>query len=117
MASKSAVKPISDLMKTHLKRKVFKNIPHNLLTQFSDKTIKNLPEGFIKELPTAPAGVIKVTLTKSPNHCEQDVKGTIKALGLQKMHHYIFHKNTPEIRGMIHKARVFIRVDEIPINN
>ncbi|KAF2070468.1 hypothetical protein CYY_008209 [Polysphondylium violaceum] len=108
---------ITSTMITQLKRKVFQDVPHNILTRFPDFVVKSLPEEFIKQLPKAPAGVIKVTLHKSPSHAIPEIKGTIKALGLEKRFHSIYHKNTPEVRGMIHKANRYVRVEEIPINN
>ncbi|KAN0038392.1 hypothetical protein ACTA71_000567 [Dictyostelium dimigraforme] len=113
-----ATKAITEAMKQQLKRKLFRNIPHNILTQFSDNTIRSLSPTFVKALPTVPAGLLKITLIKSGNRGVPDhMKGTMNALGLRKMHHYMYHKNTPEIRGMIHKLRQHVKVEEIPINN
>ncbi|KAK5579546.1 hypothetical protein RB653_009230 [Dictyostelium firmibasis] len=111
-------KAISSIMQTQLKRQVFRGIPHNILTQFQESTIQSFPLNFISSLPAAPSGVIKITLTKSGNRgVPTHMKGTINALGLKKIHHYMYHKNTPEIRGMIHKLRQYVKVEEIPINN
>ncbi|KAM9970502.1 hypothetical protein ACTFIW_008425 [Dictyostelium discoideum] len=113
-----ATKAVSEVMRQQLKRKVFRNIPHNILTQFPEHTVKSLSPKFVEALPNVPAGVIKITLIKSGQRgVDEHVKGTMNALGLKKMHHYMFHKNTPEIRGMIHKLRQYVKVEEIPIKN
>eukprot|EP01132_Coremiostelium_polycephalum_P005914 gene5914-7363_t len=111
----SVTSQVSAGITQQLKRKIFRHIPHNILKPYPEYILKSLPEHFIKSLPTAPAGVIKLTLIKSSSHTTPDVKGTLKALGLYKMHHYMYHKNTPEIRGMIHKARRHLSVEEIPL--
>ncbi|KAN0023948.1 hypothetical protein ACTFIV_008339 [Dictyostelium citrinum] len=113
-----ATKAISEVMRQQLKRKLFRNIPHNILTQFSDNTVKSLSPKFVQALPPVPAGVLKITLIKSGQRgAEEHIKGTMSALGLRKIHHYMYHKNTPEIRGMIHKLRQYVKVEEIPIKN
>ncbi|KYQ91785.1 hypothetical protein DLAC_07580 [Tieghemostelium lacteum] len=106
---------ISKAVTEQLKRKIFRNVPHNILNKFPEHVLQSLPQPFIETLPKAPSGVIKVTLVKSSSNCRPDLKGTIEALGLHKRLHYRYHKNTPEVRGMINKAKHYVKVDEIPI--
>lgn len=55
---------------------------------------------------------IKITLVKSPIGYSQRQKGTVKALGLRKLHQTVVHKDTPVIRGMIGKISHLVKVEE-----
>ena len=56
---------------------------------------------------------IQVTLVRSLNGRPQDQRGTVRALGLRKMHSVAVHEDTPSVRGMVRKVRHLIRVDEV----
>lgn len=56
---------------------------------------------------------VKVTLVKSPIGYAGDQRVTLQHLGLRKLWHSVEHADTPAIRGMIHKVRHLVRVDEI----
>ena len=56
---------------------------------------------------------IRVTLVKSPIGQQQDQRDTVKRLGLHKMQSAIEADDTPSIRGMLHKVRHLVRVDEL----
>eukprot|EP01133_Synstelium_polycarpum_P003625 gene3625-4153_t len=99
-----------------LRRKTFRHVPHGLLKQFPEYVIRSLPESVVQNLPVVPAGLVKVTLHKSPFHGDQSLRGTLAALGLTKRYRSKVHKNTPEIRGMIHKARTHVSVEEVPLD-
>ncbi|GAM22980.1 hypothetical protein SAMD00019534_061550, partial [Acytostelium subglobosum LB1] len=110
-----ASKTLSSSFQQLLRKKTFRHIPHGLLTQFPEYIVESLPDNLIKELPSVPAGLVKITLHKSPFHGDPEVRGTIAALGLKKRHRSIVHKNTPQIRGMIHRARTHVTVEEVPL--
>jgi large subunit ribosomal protein L30 len=55
---------------------------------------------------------IKVTYTKSAIGYKQDQKGTIQALGLKKLNQTVEHVDTPQLRGMVHKVRHLVTVQE-----
>jgi len=55
---------------------------------------------------------IKVTYTKSAIGYKQDQKGTIQALGLKKLNQTVEHVDTPQFRGMVHKVRHLVTVQE-----
>jgi large subunit ribosomal protein L30 len=55
---------------------------------------------------------LKITLVKSPIGYPQRQKGTIKALGLKKLHHSVIQEDTPVIRGMINKVSHLVKVEE-----
>ena len=55
---------------------------------------------------------LKITLVKSPIGYSKRQKGTVRALGLKKLHHTVTQKDTPVIRGMIDKVSHLITVEE-----
>ena len=55
---------------------------------------------------------LKITLVKSPIGYPKHQKGTVKALGLKKLHHTVTQEDTPVIRGMINKISHLIKVEE-----
>ena len=54
---------------------------------------------------------IKVTLLKSSIGHNEKIKGTLKGLGLTKLHKTVELNNTPAIRGMIEKVSFMVRVE------
>ena len=58
------------------------------------------------------AAKVKVTYTKSAIGYKQDQKGTIQALGLKKLNQTVEHVDTPQFRGMVHKVRHLVTVQE-----
>ena len=55
-----------------------------------------------------------VTWKKSAIGYAQDQKDTIRALGLHRLHQKIEHDDNRSIRGMIHKVRHLVQVQESP---
>jgi large subunit ribosomal protein L30 len=60
----------------------------------------------------AKAGVLRVTYSKSTIGYSRDQKDTVAALGLRHLHQTVEHKDTPQIRGMLHKVGHLVTVDE-----
>jgi large subunit ribosomal protein L30 len=56
---------------------------------------------------------LRITLVKSPIGYSRDQKDTVKNLGLGKMWRTVEHNDNPSIRGMVHKVRHLVRVEEI----
>ncbi len=56
---------------------------------------------------------LRVTLVKSSIGYSKKQKGTVKALGLHRMHSNVVHDDTPVIRGMIAKVSHLVRVEEV----
>lgn len=56
---------------------------------------------------------VKVTQTKSVIGSFQNHKLTIRALGLKRIRDSRVHEDTPQIRGMLHKVRHLVRVEEV----
>ena len=55
---------------------------------------------------------LKITQTRSVIHSSARQRGTLKALGLRRMHHSVEHEDSPVIRGMIDKVRHLVNVEE-----
>ncbi len=56
---------------------------------------------------------LKVTQIRSTIGRREDVKGTIKALGLGKMNRTKVHEDNAVIRGMINKVSYLLNVEEV----
>ena len=57
-------------------------------------------------------GTIKVTLRVSPIGFERNQAAVVKGMGLRRIRHTVELKDTPETRGMIHKVRHLVTVQE-----
>lgn len=55
---------------------------------------------------------LRITLVKSPIGYPRKQRGTLRALGLRRMHQTVEHKDTPVIRGMIAAVSHLVRVEE-----
>jgi large subunit ribosomal protein L30 len=58
-------------------------------------------------------GAVKVTLLKSPVGFNRNQGTVVRSLGLRRIRHSVELKDTPATRGMIHKVRHLVSVDEI----
>ena len=57
-------------------------------------------------------GTIKVTLVKSPIGFNRNQGNVVRGLGLRRIRHTVDLKDTPAVRGMIHKVRHLVEVTE-----
>jgi large subunit ribosomal protein L30 len=55
---------------------------------------------------------IRVTQRKSRNGCDKRQLDTLRSLGLRRIGHTVQVNDTPQIRGMLHKVRHLVEVDE-----
>jgi large subunit ribosomal protein L30 len=55
---------------------------------------------------------LKVTQRKSRNGCDKSQLDTLRSLGLRRINHSVEHSDTPQIRGMLHKVRHLVEVEE-----
>ena len=53
-----------------------------------------------------------VTLRRSTIGEKPKTRATVRALGLRKLHHSREHNDTPDVRGMLHKVRHLVEVEE-----
>ena len=56
-------------------------------------------------------GTVKVTLLRSPIGFKRNQLAVVTGLGLRRIRHTVELKDTPDIRGMIHKVRHLVTVD------
>jgi large subunit ribosomal protein L30 len=56
---------------------------------------------------------LKITLKKSPVSQKADQQLTVKSLGLRRMHQTVTHEDSQKVRGMIHKVRHLVEVEEV----
>lgn len=56
---------------------------------------------------------LKITQIKSAIDCEKSQKETIRALGIKRLYQSVFHKDTPQIRGMAHKVMHLLKIEEV----
>jgi large subunit ribosomal protein L30 len=55
---------------------------------------------------------VKVTLLVSPTGFKHTQATVVKGLGLRRIRHTVELKDTPAVRGMIHKVRHLVKVIE-----
>jgi large subunit ribosomal protein L30 len=60
----------------------------------------------------AKGGTVKVTLVKSPIGFHKSQAAVVKGLGLRRIRHTVELKDTSDIRGMIHKVRHLVTVED-----
>ena len=55
---------------------------------------------------------LRITWTKSTIGYANDQRQTIRALGFRRLNQTVEHQDTPSIRGMIHKVKHLVKVEE-----
>lgn len=55
---------------------------------------------------------IKVTLVKSVIGTKQGHRATVRGLGLRRLNHTVELKDTPEVRGMVHKVAYLVKCED-----
>jgi large subunit ribosomal protein L30 len=56
---------------------------------------------------------LKVTQARSVIGSKEGHKRTVQALGLKRIRDEKVHEDTPQIRGMLHKVRHLVKVEEV----
>ena len=56
---------------------------------------------------------LRITWTKSSIGYPKDQKATVRALGLKRLHQQVEQDDTRDIRGMVHKVRHLVTVEEV----
>jgi large subunit ribosomal protein L30 len=57
---------------------------------------------------------LKVTYVRSVIGQKPDQERTVQALGLRRLHQVVEHEDSPQLRGMVHKVRHLVKVEELP---
>ena len=55
---------------------------------------------------------LRITLKKSPISQKEDQQLTVKSLGLRRIRQTVEYEDSPSLRGMLHKVRHLIVVEE-----
>ena len=55
---------------------------------------------------------MKVTQVKSRNGADKRQLDTLRSLGLRRIGHTVDVKDTPQSRGMVHRVRHLVKIDE-----
>jgi large subunit ribosomal protein L30 len=55
---------------------------------------------------------LKVTQRRSRNGCDKSQLDTLRSLGLRRIGHTVEVADTPQARGMLHKVRHLVEVQE-----
>jgi large subunit ribosomal protein L30 len=56
---------------------------------------------------------LKITYVRSIIGQKPDQQRTVRALGLRKLHQSVQFEDTPQLRGMVHKVRHLVKVEEL----
>jgi large subunit ribosomal protein L30 len=62
------------------------------------------------EKKAAAKGTVKIKWVVSFISCTDDMRATIRGLGLRRLHQIVEREDTPETRGMILKVRHLVEV-------
>jgi large subunit ribosomal protein L30 len=55
---------------------------------------------------------VKVTQVKSKNGSDRGQLETLRSLGLRRIGHTVEVKDTPQARGMVHRVRHLVKVED-----
>ena len=58
------------------------------------------------------SGTLKVKQLKSKNGSDKRQADTLRSIGLRRIGHTVEVNDTPQMRGMLHKVRHLVEVDE-----
>ena len=58
------------------------------------------------------SGTVRVTQRKSRNGCDKRQLDTLRSLGLRRIGQTVEVSDTPQARGMLHKVRHLVEVQE-----
>lgn len=67
----------------------------------------------MSKTPETKAKIIRITLVRSPIGYSKEHKGTVRALGLRRMHQTVEHVDSPSLRGMLYKVSHLVEVEEV----
>ena len=56
---------------------------------------------------------LRITWKKSGIGFERNQQATIQSLGLRRLNQTVEREDTPVVRGMLHKVRHMVQVDEV----
>ena len=66
----------------------------------------------LKKTAGKSSGTLKVKWVVSFISCTDDMRDTIRGVGLRRLHQVVEREDTPAVRGMLHKVRHLVEVVE-----
>lgn len=58
-----------------------------------------------------PSGMLTITLTRSAIGTPYRHRLVLRGLGLRKLHQTVTHRDSPQVRGMLHKVGYLLKVE------
>jgi large subunit ribosomal protein L30 len=55
---------------------------------------------------------VRITQRRSRNGASPRHRDTLRSLGLRRIGHTVEHRDTPQLRGMVHSIQHLVRVEE-----
>ena len=55
---------------------------------------------------------LRITQRRSRNGADRKQRATLESLGLRRIGHTVEHEDSPQIRGMLHRVRHLVEVQE-----
>ena len=55
---------------------------------------------------------VKITQRRSANGANARQRDTLRSLGLRRIGHTVEHRESPQLRGMVHAVRHLVEVEE-----
>ena len=55
---------------------------------------------------------VRITQRRSRNGANGAQRDTLRSLGLRRIGHSVEHEDTPQVRGMVHRVRHLVEVEE-----
>jgi large subunit ribosomal protein L30 len=55
---------------------------------------------------------VRITQRRSRNGANGAQRDTLRSLGLRRIGHSVEHEDTPQVRGMVHRVRHLVEVQE-----
>jgi large subunit ribosomal protein L30 len=55
---------------------------------------------------------VRITQRRSRNGANGAQRDTLRSLGLRRIGHRVEHEDTPQVRGMVHRVRHLVEVEE-----
>jgi large subunit ribosomal protein L30 len=55
---------------------------------------------------------LRITQIKSRNGASKRQLETLRSIGLRRIGHVVEHKDSPQLRGMVHAVRHLVKVEE-----
>lgn len=116
LGSKRALLPSSVMSLNAVRRHTTFSLRPALASSYRRALATSTPllESAVAEIPSEPNTHFRVTLRRSAISLQDDIKGTLRALGLRRRHQTVYQRHTPEAAGMILRVKELVEVENVP---